>query len=220
MKSLFNKYIWLQLILSILLLFGGGLIIAFAISGKEEVLKDGLNLVVAVTLFIFGLFAILTAFLFEARKFLTAGFLYGSICIALGVFLCVRKFFLLEYIVLILSIFFIVIGSAALVKSFVMVARRYRDSGLIAATLVIGIVCIALGILSLIFQDKMVNVFCIIAGFLLVGAGIFELVMGVRGILGHGKGSKNNKKSSRKAASKGEPKQEEVKELDYTKTEE
>ena len=64
MKSLFSKYVWLQLVLSILLLFSGSLIIAFAISGRQNVLRDGLNLVVAITLFIFGLFAILNAFIF------------------------------------------------------------------------------------------------------------------------------------------------------------
>ena len=61
MKSLFSKYVWLQLILSILLLFGGVLIIAFAVSGKEGILRDGLDIIAAVILFLFGLFAILTA---------------------------------------------------------------------------------------------------------------------------------------------------------------
>ena len=37
MKSLFSKYVWLQLILSILLLFGGAVIIAFAINNNTEV---------------------------------------------------------------------------------------------------------------------------------------------------------------------------------------
>ena len=64
MKSLFSKYVWLQLILSILLLFGGAVIIAFAINNNTDVLENALNIVVAVILFLFGLFAILTAFVF------------------------------------------------------------------------------------------------------------------------------------------------------------
>lgn len=212
MKSLFSKYIWLQLILSILLLFGGSLIIAFAISGKESVLRDGLNLVVAVTLFIFGLFAILTAFIFERNRILTTGFLYGSACIALGVFLCAQKFFILEYIVLILSIFFIVIGAVILCKGVILLASKYSNTGLGAAALVIGILCIVAGILSIIYDDKMVTVFCIVAGVLLAIAGVYELVMGIRALTGHARNGRGNKKSSRKASNK-----EEIKELDYTK---
>ena len=70
MKSLFSKYVWLQLILSILLLFGGAVIIAFAINNNTEVLENALNIVVAVILFLFGLFAILTAFFFETKKYI------------------------------------------------------------------------------------------------------------------------------------------------------
>ena len=54
MKSLFNKYIWLQLILSILLLFGGALVVAFAIKDDKNILEDGLNIIAAVILFLFG----------------------------------------------------------------------------------------------------------------------------------------------------------------------
>ena len=55
MKSLFSKYIWLKLILAVLLLFGGALIIVFAVLGKANVLQSGLNIIAAVILFLFGL---------------------------------------------------------------------------------------------------------------------------------------------------------------------
>ena len=99
MKSLFKKYVWLQLILSILLLFGGALIIAFAATNKQNILEDALNIIAAVILFLFGLFAILTSFIFESNKLFTNGLLYGSACIALGVFLCTRELVLLNYLV-------------------------------------------------------------------------------------------------------------------------
>ena len=204
MKSLFSKYVWLQLILSILLLFGGSLIIAFAVSGKQNVLKDGLNLVVAVTLFIFGLFAILTAFIFERNRLLTAGFIYGSACIALGVFLCIQKFFVLDYIVLLLSIFFIVIGVIILCKGVMILASKTNNTALGAAALVIGILFIVAGILSIIYDDKMVTVFCIVAGALLAIAGVYELVMGIRALSHRSRSNRSSRKSN-------------IKEIDYTK---
>ena len=127
MKSLFTKYVWLQLILSILLLFGGALIIAFGIMGKDEILVDALNIIAAVILFLFGTFAILATLVFEQTKIFTNGLLYGSACIALGVFLCMREFVLLNYLVILLAIFFIVIGGVELIKGIIFIAKKDKD---------------------------------------------------------------------------------------------
>ena len=107
MKSLFTKYIWLKLVLSILLLFAGVLIIIFVATRNVNLLQDGLDIIAATILFLFGAFAILSALFFENNKAITNGLLYGSACIALGVFLCTKEFILLPYLVLLLSIFFI-----------------------------------------------------------------------------------------------------------------
>ncbi len=69
MKSLFSKYIWLKLILAVLLLFGGALIIVFAVLGKANVLESGLNIIAAVILFLFGLFAIIATFALNPIRF-------------------------------------------------------------------------------------------------------------------------------------------------------
>ena len=215
MKSLFSKYVWLQLVLSILLLFSGSLIIAFAISGRQNVLRDGLNLVVAITLFIFGLFAILTAFIFEYRKVLTAALVYGSICIALGVLLCNgiynKNLYLLDFIVLLLSVFFIVIGVIELVKGIIMLLKKTKETGIAVAALVVGLGFIALGIISIIYRNQIVNAFCILAGVLLVAVGVYELIMGIR-TLAHSSKNRGSKKSTKPARA-----DQEVKELDYTK---
>ena len=127
MKSLFKKYVWLQLILSILLLFGGALIIAFAATNKQNILEDALNIIAAVILFLFGLFAILTSFIFEPNKIFTNGLLYGSACIALGVFLCTRELVLLNYLVYLLAIFFIVVGSIELINGILLVIKKDKN---------------------------------------------------------------------------------------------
>ena len=57
----------------------------------------------------------------------------------------------------------------------------------------------------------MQKAFIIIGGVLLVAAGVFELVSGIKGVVNQSKGGKH-KKTVRKAENK-----EEVKELDYTK---
>ena len=221
MKSLFKKYIWLQLILSILLLFGGALIIAFAIA-NVDVLKDALNIIAAVILFLFGLFAILTSFLFETNKLFTLGLLYGSACIALGVFLCTRELILLEYIVYLLGIFFIVVGAVELINGIILVAKREKQILYIVIAFVAAVLFITGGILAIVNRGKVEIAFCVIAGILIFAAGAYELIFGIREMIAQNKANKekSEKKPARTRKKKEEPKsekQEEIKELDYTK---
>ncbi|MBQ6731075.1 MAG: DUF308 domain-containing protein [Bacilli bacterium] len=214
MKSLFKKYVWLQLILSILLLFGGALIIAFAATNKQNILEDALNIIAAVILFLFGLFAILTSFIFEPNKIFTNGLLYGSACIALGVFLCTRELVLLNYLVYLLAIFFIVVGSIELINGILLVIKKDKNIPYIIVSFVAAVVFITGGILALVFRGDVKIAFCIIAGALLFVAGVYELIFGIREIVAQ---NKNKEKKPRKVKKKEEPKQEEIKELDYTK---
>ena len=214
MKSLFKKYVWLQLILSILLLFGGALIIAFAATNKQNILEDALNIIAAVILFLFGLFAILTSFIFEPNKIFTNGLLYGSACIALGVFLCTRELVLLNYLVYLLAIFFIVVGSIELINGILLVIKKDKNIPYVIISFVAAVVFITGGILALVFRGDVKIAFCIIAGALLFVAGVYELIFGIREMVAQ---NKNKEKKPRKVKKKEEPKQEEIKELDYTK---
>ena len=213
MKNLFSKYIWLQLILAILLLFGGTLIIVFAATGKVSILKDALNIISAVILFLFGAFAILASFLFEPNKIFTNGLLYGSASIALGIFLCTGKFTMIDYLVYILAIFFIVAGSIELIKGVVLAVNKDKRTAYLVATFLVAVIFITGGILALVFADvneKVSVVFCVLAGVLLFAAGVFELVMGVKSMI-------NARNKGEKKSTKKEKKSEEIKELDYTK---
>ena len=214
MKSLFKKYVWLQLILSILLLFGGALIIAFAATNKQNILEDALNIIAAVILFLFGLFAILTSFLFEPNKLFTNGLLYGSISIALGVFLCIRELVLLNYLVLLLGVFFIVAGVVELINGIIFLVKREKNIAFIIIAFAAAVLFITGGILALVYRGNVKIAFCIIAGALIFIAGVYELIFGIREMVAQ---NKNKEKKPRKVKKKEEPKQEEIKELDYTK---
>ena len=226
MKKLFSKYAWLQLILSILLLFGGTLIIVFAFNDKENVLKLALNVIAAVILFLFGGFAILTAFLFERKSTISYAIVYGSASIALGVFLCMNKLVLLEYLVYLLAIFFIVIGAIELIKSIIMTIKVKPQVYILVLAYTFSVLFIAGGILSLIFSDKVQIVFCVIAGVLLFLLGVYELVEGIKEMIAQVKGQQNRQKPVKRSKKKeANPEQEqvqdaksepEVKELDYT----
>ena len=218
MKSLFKKYIWLQLILSILLLFGGALIIAFAAMNKQNILEDALNIIAAVILFIFGLFAILTSFIFEPNRLFTNGLLYGSACIALGVFLCTRDLILLNYLVYLLAIFFIVVGAIELIGGIILIAKKEKNVLYIVISFVAAALFITGGILALIYRSNVKIAFCIIAGILIFAAGVYELIFGIREMINQNR-NRGERKPAKRNKKKEEPKQEEIKELDYTKEE-
>ena len=225
MKSLFNKYIWLQFILSVLLLFAGALIIAFAIKDGEEgtILIKGLNIIVAIILYLFGLFAIVASFAFEPNKVITNGIIYGSASIAMGVFLCTDKLIILDYLVYLLAIFFIVIGAIEIIKALILLIKKAEKLFILVISLIIGAVFIAGGILSIIFSDKVRIVFCYIAAVLLILIGLYLLVTGVIYLIGGIKGNKGNKPAKKEKEKKNKEKSvdEEVEyeapqELDYS----
>lgn len=213
MKSLFSKYVWLQLILSILLLFGGALIIVFAILNKQNVLEEGLNIIAAVILFLFGLFAILASFLFETNKMFTNSLLYGSACIALGIFLCLGKLVLLEYLVYLLAIFFIVIGVLEVIKGIILIVKKDKKLPVIIVAFILASIFIAGGILAIIFNTEVRIVFCIVAGVLLFAAGVYLLFVGIKTLAEQ---NKAKEKKPRKRKSQEPAKEQEVKEIDFT----
>ena len=229
MKSLFNKYVWLQLILSILLLFGGSVIIAFAINNNTEVLENALNIVIAVILFLFGLFAILTAFIFETRKYITLSLLYGSASIALGVFLCTKELVLLNYIIYLIAIFFIVVGAVELLKAVILTIKDRKQLTLIIVSYIIAVLFITGGILAIVFRKDVKDVLnivtCVLAGALLFVAGAWELYLGIKALVVKSKNApakdkKQNRKETKEEpvveAQPEQPQEPEVKELDYT----
>lgn len=230
MKSLFNKYIWLQFILSILLLFAGALIIAFAIKDGNDgmILIKGLNIIVAIILFLFGLFAIVASFAFEPNKVITNGIIYGSASIAMGVFLCTDRLNLLDYLVYLLAIFFIVIGAIEIIKGIILLAKKVEKKLIVIISMIFGAIFVAGGILSIIFSDKVKLVFCIIAAVLFIIIGLYLLITGIITIIGgtnkgNSKPAKKNKEKENKkpeekkdVVDEQQPKKEEIKELDYT----
>ncbi|NLZ15099.1 MAG: hypothetical protein GXY27_00200 [Erysipelotrichaceae bacterium] len=244
MKSLFGKYIWLQLILSILLLFGGALIIVFVATGEEGVLQTALNIIATVILFLFGIFTIVAAFVFEPKKVFTNGLLYGSASVAFGIFLLTKEIVLLDYIVKLLAIFFIVVGGIELIKAIVLTVIDRSKLAPIIITYIVSAIFIAIGILALLpvsFRDIIEKGFSILAGVLLVAAGIYQLVLGIIQMIGSVKKAPIDKtgapakKKEKKTPTKKEPKEgavvadvkadevpeekePEIKELDYTET--
>ena len=212
-------------------MFGGALVIAFAAMNKQNVLEEGLNIIVAIILFLFGLFAIVASFAFEQNRVVTNGIIYGSASIAFGVFLCTDKLVLLEYLVYLLAIFFIVVGSINLIKGVMLIIRKSEKRVLLVVTFIMATLFIAAGVLGLIFSDKVRIICCIIAGVILFAIGVYLLITGIATIIGSNKDKNKPARKQKEKKSKkekpaeeeqveeepeSEPEPQEIKELDYT----
>ena len=206
MKSLFSKYTWLQLILSILLLFGGSLIIIFAAMGKMEILEDGLNIIAAVILFLFGLFAIVASFAFEGDKIISNGIIYGSASIAMGVFLLIKEFLLLDYLVYLLAIFFIVVGAIELIKAIILVIKKSDKTLAIVFAFIFAVIFINGGILAIIFKENVRIAFCIIAGVIIFLVGAYLMFTGIKEMIVQAKNKKRPAKVKKDKQAKEEEK--------------
>ena len=119
---------------------------------------------------------------------------------------------LLEYLIYLIAIFFIVVGAVQLLKAILLTVKKAKDKlALIIITYILAVLFIAAGILAIIFRDNVKDVLNIVAsvivGVLLLAAGGYELVLGIKALI-------TNKKVQ--PVQPEEPKQEEIKELDYT----
>ena len=226
MKNLLNKYIWLQFILSILLIFGGTIIIVFATNEKTtDYLANVLNITVAVIFFLFGGFAIVASYIFGAKRVINLGFLYGSISIALGIFLCAKEIILLDHLTYLLSLFLIVFGAVELIKAIFSTIFRLQSTVIIVISYIFATLFLVAGILSIIYREKITTVYCIIAGAVIALAGLFLLGLGIKIVIDN---LRNNRKAVKEAPTvEPEVKDEPVNdvpptagELDYTSQEE
>ena len=146
----------------------------------------------------------------------------------LNVFLCTKQFMLLEYLIYLIAIFFIVVGAIELLKAILLTVKKAKDQlALIIITYILAVLFIAAGILAIVFRDNVKDVLNIVAsvivGVLLLVAGGYELVLGIKALI------TNKKKASQVVEEKKEeptaeaqpeqteePQQEGIKELDYT----
>ena len=194
--------------------------------GKMDILEDGLNIIAAVICFLFGLFAIVASFAFEGDRIISNGIIYGSASIAMGVFLLIKEFLLLDYLVYLLAIFFIVVGAIELLKAIILVIKKSEKRFAIIFAFIFAVVFVTGGILAIIFKENVRIAFCIIAGVLIFLVGAYLMFTGIKEMIAQSKNKKKPGKNKKVKEQKEEEKPieeiveekqpEEIKELDYT----
>ena len=123
MKSLFKKYIWLQIIYGVLLACVGiaTVVLAFV---NGSLLDKTLSIIIAIALFIFAAIMFFSSLFAETKSIFSAALIYGSLFVALGVVLLVNPYLISTIFVTMLAVFIIALGAICLFKAAILIFFR------------------------------------------------------------------------------------------------
>lgn len=180
MNSLLQKHKWMRYLIGSAIVALGVLIIILACLNLGNLFKV-INIVVSVSLLIFGLAMIAINLFQETHKAITLSTIIGALAIAMGITLLVSAFALGFSLdpripVYLTAIFILAFSVIALFKAISLIYYREKVA-LIVLMFVIATVGITLGILALCFIGQLVTANYIILGIGLVILGIIAIVM-------------------------------------------
>lgn len=178
MKDLFVRHKWIGVVLGALLVIAGVITIIFA-SIDSGTIDRVLSIVIAVTLFIVGLFYLIAGTLESLSHFYSPSFVYGGLSIALGVILLVNTSIVPQVLSYTLSVVMIAMGTVYLIRGILYIVHKMSKT-LIIASLSIALVAITLGILSLVFQSAIIVLIYVISGILITAIGVIEIIISLR----------------------------------------
>ncbi len=180
MHALLNKYKWLKYVIGGFIVSLGILIIILTCT-KMSQLQNVINIVIGVSLIIFGVIFMCGSLFSETHKPITPSLIAGSIFVAAGISVIIARFHLgmslpIELIVYFISILILAFGAFCLFKAISLI--YYKEKPLwITLLFFIATVGIVLGILGLCFVPKLVTIAYIILGIALIVVGIIYITL-------------------------------------------
>ena len=178
MNTILDKYKWIKYVVGSLIIALGVLIIVFAFSNLGA-LENVMTVIIAVALIVLGLFSLVITLFSETHKGFSMSLLISSGIIAAGIVLLVSRFHLQigfdkRLLVFIIAVFTLVFGVASLFKAVTLIVYKEKKP-LIALMILVAVVAITLGILGIVFAEKLGGL--VIAAFVILG--ILVLVTGI-----------------------------------------
>ena len=195
MKSLFEKYKWLQIVVGIVLLAAGIVTIVLAVNNVSTMARV-LGIIVAVCCFLYAAMLITANFIKNPRTPFPQEALFAGIAIGVGVTLCIGEVAeaLQTYAIYLLGCGLIALGAIAIIKSIVIIC--YKDpiqNWLIM--IICGVIALVGGILLLCYISEMQVIINVIIGVVIAALGVLEIILGIIALSKNSKGQKKEKKA-------------------------
>ena len=185
MKNIVFKNRWVQIVFGSLLLVAGVLTLTFAIVNNQN-LTSAISIIVAVCSFILGIIYIVSSFVSETTALFPGSLFFGSICIAIGVLLCVNTQVLGQIIVYLVGALMLAYGLVSAIKSTIYVIMRKKgDEGkvkifYIVLFYVLAAALITLGILTYVYNNNASIVIYACVGVAIAIYGIYHIIDGAK----------------------------------------
>lgn len=182
MNSVFQKRGWLRYVVGGFIVALGILIVILACSALDK-LPLVVNIVVSSACLLLGVFLLFTIILSETHKLFTLTMVACSLLLTIGVTLLVARFglhFTIQPSIMVyaLAIFNLAFALVCLGKTISLI--YYKEKVLwIVLMILITLVCITIGVLSLVFANKLIQTSYIILGVSLVVIGVMFIVFSV-----------------------------------------
>lgn len=179
MKSLFDKFQWLRLVLSIAILIVGIVTIIVGLNEPTSITRT-ICIIWAVFCFFFGGFSVISELVANPRSPFLNYLITGAVVIGIGIFLCFEEASLIINTIVSVALPWILVslGSVILLKGVVLISSRAKGT-ITVLCIIAGVVLLTLGIVFWITRNDITRVIYAIAGALLTAWGLYSLVTAI-----------------------------------------
>lgn len=194
MKSLFEKYKWLQIVVGVVLLTAGIVAIILAINNISAMARV-IGIIVAICCFLYAGMLITASFIKNPRTPFPQEVLFAGIAIGIGATLCIGTVAeaLATYATYLLGCGLIALGAIAIIKSIIIIC--YKDPVQNWLIMIIcGVIALVGGILLLCYINELTVAINVVIGVIIAALGVLEIVLGIIAISKNSKGNKKEKK--------------------------
>jgi uncharacterized membrane protein HdeD (DUF308 family) len=181
MKNFFHRYKWLRIIYAILLLAVGITATILTLLLKQYI-DLALSITVDSTLFVIGIILFLSTLFNDRKEAFTAGLVYSSLIITLGILFLMNTTFIREFSLTLISVFMICFGATIAIKGIFAIVEKLKWY-LIAAFFIVAAAFVFYGIITLIYQDIAFTLTFSAGGVAIAIYGLVMLIVGVRDIV-------------------------------------
>lgn len=179
MKTLFEKYKWLRIVLGATLLIAGVLTVIFQANGIGTI-ETIISIILAIICFLYGTLLIVTSLVRNTRTPFPLEIFIGGVFIGIGVtFLLpgvISSIALL--IVYLVACGLIAVGALALVKAIIIICYKDPVQNWLFL-LIAGAIALTGGILMLCYSDQVMKSVNYVIGVSIAVLGLFEIIYGV-----------------------------------------
>ena len=180
MNNLLERYRWVKILLGVLIILAGAGLIVLGILQPEKV-NLIISIVTAVILFIIGLIYVIAGVVTPLNELYSPLYFYGAFAIAIGIILLIHSDLASEILIYTIAVISLTLGVIYITRAILAIVNKMKTA-VIVLFFIVGGLCLAFGIVALIFKANILQAIYIVAGAFILITGILQLVSTVKAL--------------------------------------